>query len=81
VPAKVGGSWKLPQGEMTLKQTFQMISGTLKRGNVVPPVTGKLNGDEISFSAGVAQYRGRVSGNSMEGSAGGNKWSATRAGK
>jgi len=81
VPAKVAGTWKLPQGEMTLKQTFQMISGTLKRGNVVTPVTGKLNGDEISFSAGEAQYRGHVSGNSMEGSAGGNKWSATRAGK
>jgi SAM-dependent methyltransferase len=81
VPAKVGGTWKLPQGELTLKQTFQMISGTLKRGNVVTPVTGKLNGDEITFSAGEAQYRGRVSGNSMDGSAGGNKWSATRAGK
>ena len=81
VPAKVAGTWKLPQGEITLKQTFQMISGTLKRGNVVTPVTGKLNGDEISFSAGEAQYRGHVSGNSMEGSAGGNKWSATRAGK
>jgi len=81
VPAKVGGTWKLPQGELTLKQTFQMISGTLRNGNVVTAVTGKLNGDEISFSAGEAHYRGSVSGNSMEGSAGGNKWSATRAGK
>ena len=34
VPAKVGGTWQLPQGELALKQTFQMISGTLKSGNV-----------------------------------------------
>ena len=81
VPAKVGGSWKLPQGELTLKQTFQMISGTLKNGNAATQVSGKLNGDQITFTAGNVQYSGRVSGNSMEGTAGGNKWSATRAGK
>src|SRR5499425_811954 len=52
VPAKVGGTWKLPQGELSLKQTFQMISGTLKNGNVITPISGKLNGDEISFTAG-----------------------------
>ena len=28
VPAKVNGTWKLPQGDLTLKQTFQTISGT-----------------------------------------------------
>ena len=33
VPAKVGGTWNLSQGELTLKQTFQMISGTLRSGN------------------------------------------------
>src|SRR5499425_3217312 len=63
VPAKVGGTWKLPQGELSLKQTFQMISGTLKNGNVITPISGKLNGDEISFTAGGAQYTGRVNGN------------------
>jgi SAM-dependent methyltransferase len=81
VPAKVWGSWKLPQGELTLKQTFQMISGTLKNGNAATQVSGKLNGDQITFTAGNVQYSGRVSGNSMEGTAGGNKWSATRTGK
>src|SRR5499433_4112472 len=35
VPAKVSGTWKLPQGELSFKQTFQMISGTLKNGNVI----------------------------------------------
>ncbi len=79
VPAKVNGTWKLPEGELTLKQTFQMISGTLKSGNGVMQVAGKLNGDEISFTAGEAQYTGRVNGNSIEGSLkSGGKWSATR---
>jgi SAM-dependent methyltransferase len=79
VPAKVAGSWKLPKGELSLKQTFQMITGTLKNGNVVSPIEGKLNGDQISFTAGNTQYSGRVNGNSIEGTAGGTKWTATRA--
>ena len=64
---------------MTLKQTFQNISGTLKNGNAEMALTGKLNGEQISFNAGGTQYSGRVSGNMIEGSAGGNKWTATRA--
>jgi SAM-dependent methyltransferase len=79
VPAKVAGSWKLLKGELSVKQTFQMISGTLKNGNVVSPIEGKLNGDQISFTAGNTQYSGRVNGNSIEGTAGGTKWTATRA--
>ena len=82
VPAKVGGRWKLPQGELTLKQTFQMISGTLRSSNVTAPISGKLNGDQIFFTAGEAQYTGRVSGNSIEGTLkSGGRWSATRVGK
>jgi precorrin-6B methylase 2 len=84
VPAKVGGTWKLPQGELNLKQTFQMISGTLRNGNVTTPISGKLNGDQISFTAGAAQYTGRVNGNAIEGTVKGGsdgKWSATQAGK
>jgi Methyltransferase domain len=79
VPAKTEGTWKLPQGELTIKQSFQMINGTLKSANATTPVNGKLNGDQISFSAGSASYTGRVNGNAMEGTVGGNKWSATRA--
>jgi SAM-dependent methyltransferase len=85
VPAKVGGTWNLSQGELTLKQTFQMISGTLKSGNNTAQITnGKLNGDQISFTAGGAQYTGHVIGNSIEGTVKGGsngKWRATRAGK
>jgi SAM-dependent methyltransferase len=82
VPAKVNGTWKTTNGELTLKQTFQMISGTLKSGNVVTPVNGRLNGEQITFSAGEGQYTGRINGNSMEGSLNsGGKWNATRAGR
>ncbi|MGE5305463.1 MAG: class I SAM-dependent methyltransferase [Alphaproteobacteria bacterium] len=83
VPAKVDGTWKLPQGEITLKQTFQMLTGTLKNGaNYAQVTNGKLHGDQITFTAGGAQYSGRVNGNTMEGSvSSGGSWKATRAGK
>ncbi|MEK7756862.1 MAG: class I SAM-dependent methyltransferase, partial [Planctomycetota bacterium] len=69
VPAKAGGAWQLPQGELTLKQEFQMLSGALKSGSNTTPITnGRLLGDQITFSAGGAEYTGRVSGNAMEGS-------------
>lgn len=83
VPAKVEGTWKLPQGELALKQTFQMVSGTLKTGGNTQQISnGKLNGDQISFTAGGTQYAGRVNGNMMDISnkSGGNLH-ATRAGK
>lgn len=86
VPAKVEGAWKLPQGELTLKQSFQMISGTLKTGaDTLPIVNGKLRGDQITFTAGNDQYTGRVSDNAMQGTftTGGKtaNWTATRVGK
>ncbi|MDI7261628.1 MAG: class I SAM-dependent methyltransferase [Thermodesulfobacteriota bacterium] len=86
VPAKVEGTWMLPQGELRLNQSFQMISGTLKSGtNTAPVMNGKLNGDQISFSVGNAKYTGRVSGSTMQGTfeSGGNttKWNATKASK
>ena len=83
VPAKAEGSWQLAQGALTLKQSFQMISGTLKSGNNSTPIAnGKLNGDQITFNAGGVLYTGRVSGNVMEGSVStGGSWKAMRAGK
>ena len=78
VPAKVKGTWKLPQGELTLDQNYQMISGTLKSGaNSTPITNGKLTGDQISFTAGGTQYTGHVNGNTIDGGS----WKATRVGK
>ena len=85
VPAKVEGTWKLPQGELAVKQTFQMITGTLKAGGRETAVKGRLNGDQISFKAGNAQYTGRVSGDAIKGTvksgSGASQWSAARAAK
>ena len=85
VPAKVGGVWKLPAGELMLKQSFQMITGTLRAGGKETAIKGRMNGDQISFKAGDAQYRGRVTGDAIKGSVksggGSGEWSATRAGK
>ncbi len=67
VPAKVEGRWMLPQGELTLNQNFQEISGTLRSAKNTAPVTGKMKGDVITFSAGPAKYTGRVKGNTLEG--------------
>jgi hypothetical protein len=65
VPAKVGGTWKLPDGEMTLEQTFQMIKGALRSGSSSIPINGRMTGDQISFMAGGKQYSGRVAGDLM----------------
>jgi SAM-dependent methyltransferase len=67
VPAKVAGTWKLAQGELTLNQTYQTFSGTLKSTNGAMPVNGRLRGDQIVFSDGRTQYTGTVAGNVMAG--------------
>jgi hypothetical protein len=38
-------------------------------------------GEQIVFTAGGVQYTGRVNGDTMEGTAAGKKWRASRAGK
>jgi SAM-dependent methyltransferase len=78
VPAKVDGTWKTGQGDLTIKQSFQNITGTLKNGSVVTPINGKLHGNQITFTAGSTQYTGNVNGNSIDGTPGGAKWTATR---
>jgi SAM-dependent methyltransferase len=68
VPAKIGGTWRLPQGELRLTQTFQEFSGTVNADGKTTMITnGKISGDEISFTAGNAQYGGRVTGNAITG--------------
>ena len=83
VPAKVEGTWQTPQGELKLEQKYQVVSGTLKNGNVIAPVTnGKLTGDQIAFTAAGTRYTGTVNGNTIEGksNAGGKEadWKATK---
>jgi hypothetical protein len=63
VPAKVEGQWTIGNETLTLNQSFQMLSGSLG----TTAVTGKMNGEEISFVAGNRTFTGRVSGTSMTG--------------
>lgn len=85
VPAKVGGSWMLPEGELTINQRFQMITGTLREGGKSTAIKGRMSGDRISFTAGDAEYRGRVGVGGIKGTvkapSGTGAWSATRGGK
>jgi SAM-dependent methyltransferase len=66
VPAKVAGTHKLPQGELTLKQEFQMLSGTLRAEGKTVPVEGRVRGEEVSIKAGGREYRGKVNGKALE---------------
>jgi precorrin-6B methylase 2 len=63
IPAKVEGTWKLEGGELTIRQTYQMISGTFKKDNKISNITdGRLKGDAITFGYNGATYTGRVNG-------------------
>ena len=83
VPARVEGKWQLPQGDLTLNQEFQKITGTLKTSASSVQISGgRLRGDEIRFMAGGSQYRGRVKSGAIEGTVksgnGTGSWSARR---
>jgi hypothetical protein len=66
IPAQVAGTYKTPQGEVALKQHYQMLSGTMRVEGRTVPVQGKVHGEEITFSAGGKQYRGRMKGKTLE---------------
>jgi len=78
VPAKVQGTWRLGQSDLTLSQQFQTISGALGATAISG---GRLRGEEITFAVGDAKYTGRVNGAVMQGTISGGPggtWSATR---
>jgi hypothetical protein len=83
VPAKAGGTWTFPNGEVTLSQTFQMLSGTMRIGQKEAPISdGRLRGDQFSFTVGGTKYTGKVNGGTLDGTATTGsttvKWTATR---
>jgi SAM-dependent methyltransferase len=71
VPAKVEGTWRLGNQDLTLKQDFQNLSGTL---GTTPITNAKLDGANISFTAGTTKYSGTVDGKTMKGS----NWTASQ---
>jgi hypothetical protein len=83
VPAHVDGIWRVADGDLALKQSFQTFTGTLNaHGKSTPVLRGRIDGTQLRFTSGGAEYRGRVSENTMEGTMGsGDKvvsWKATR---
>ena len=79
VPAKVDGTWQLDNGQINFNQKFQTITGTLSIGGKDMELTGKLDGDKISFIAGGREHTGRVSGDTIFGTHDeGGSWKASR---
>ena len=61
-----------------------MITGTLKTAGKSTAIKGRMSGDQITFKAGDAEYRGRVGSDGIKGTikarSGAGEWSATRGG-
>jgi len=61
VPAKVEGTWKLPPGELTIRQEFQLIYGTFKSEQKTSSISeGRLDGDMITFKIDGETFTGHV---------------------
>jgi len=78
VPAKVEGTWGTSAGDLTLKQEFQKLSGTLGSAAISD---AKMLGEEITFTVGKTKYTGKVSGTAMSGTMSGGAtgaWKATK---
>ena len=68
VPAQAAGRWRLPQGELTLEQRYQKLTGSLQDGATTTPISdGKVRGDQISFSINGVEYRRTCDGQSHRG--------------
>jgi precorrin-6B methylase 2 len=78
VPAQAAGKWHTGHAEMSLKQYYQVVRGTIGGENAI----GRLRGDRLTLTAGATEYKGRVIGNRIEGiatTAGKtSRWTATR---
>ena len=66
VPQRFAGAYRIAQGELMLKQEYQMLTGTLKARGATLEVKGRVVGEEIELSAGNQRYRGRLMGRTLE---------------
>jgi hypothetical protein len=69
VPAKVQGSWRVPNGTLNVTQRYQMVEGTFTPAGGGSPSTvkGRLRGNEITLTVGDREYAGTVNGKTIEG--------------
>jgi hypothetical protein len=69
----------LPNGHINFIQEFQNITGKLTIGEEETRLSGRLDGDKISFNAGGTKYAGTVSGDTISGThTGDGAWEAAR---
>ncbi len=66
VPRRVAGTYSVAQGEVTLKQAFQKLTGTLKTDGATVEIKGRVRGENIELAAGDKRYRGRLRGGVLE---------------
>ena len=66
VPARVAGTHKIAQGEVTFKQEYQMLTGSLQADGRTVALEGRIRGDDVTFTAGGKAYRGRMNGKTLE---------------
>jgi len=66
VPARVAGTHKLPHGEVSFKQRYQELSGNLVTEGKTYALEGKVRGEDVTFTAGGREYRGRMNGKRFE---------------
>jgi len=62
VPAQAGGRHRIPQGELTLTQTYQKLAGTLRTEGQTVPVEGRIVGKQVFLTVGGRELRGSVEG-------------------
>jgi len=73
VPARVEGIWSWTTGELTLRQAYQKIEGSLRLNGADEVIrNARLEGDQISFAVGngpaaTRVYSGHVLGNAIQG--------------
>jgi precorrin-6B methylase 2 len=66
VPAKVAGNYKVAQGDLVLKQNFQVLNGTLATGGKTLVIEGRVRGEDVTIKAGGKEYHGRLNGKVLE---------------
>jgi hypothetical protein len=86
VPAKVRGVWRFDGGEISVTQSYQMLSvTTADGGDAAAKGQGRMRGRRITFSLNGLNYTGEVNGDRIVGTVtpaaggAGREWIATRA--
>ena len=81
VPAQVAGTWVMDGKELQLRQTFQMLRGSVRDAGTRQAISeGRMTGRKIQFSLGDDVYAGTVENGRMQGTINGRQgWAAVKA--